>query len=79
MRKTISSARRALEALDHVVGTIHGEGFRQAFRAVEYAHREADQNAVKARGLRSTVSCTARFSTRRRRVIREQAKAKRVE
>ena len=48
----IERQARMLEAMDYVVGTIHGQGFRQVFRAVEYAVREADQDAVKARGLK---------------------------
>ena len=46
----IERQARMMEAMDYVVGTIHAQGFRQVFRAVEYAVREADQDAVKARG-----------------------------
>jgi glutathione S-transferase len=37
--------------MDYVVGTIHGQGFRLVFRPMDYAPSEADQNAIKARGL----------------------------
>lgn len=42
---------RMLEAMDYVVGTIHGTGFRRLFRPAEFAAHEADHDAVKARGL----------------------------
>jgi glutathione S-transferase len=48
----IERQARMMEAMDYVVGTVHGQGFRQAFRALEYALREADQDAVKARGVK---------------------------
>jgi glutathione S-transferase len=48
----IERQARMMEAMDYVVGTIHGQGFRQAFRAAEYAVHGADQEAVKARGLK---------------------------
>jgi glutathione S-transferase len=38
-----------MEAMDYVVGTIHAQGFRQVFRAVEMLE---DQDAVRARGLK---------------------------
>jgi glutathione S-transferase len=38
-------------AMDYVVGTIHGQGFRLVFRPLDYAPHEADQGAIKARGL----------------------------
>jgi glutathione S-transferase len=41
-----------MEAMDYAVGTIHGQGFRQVSRANEYALREDDHDAVKARGLK---------------------------
>ena len=42
---------RMLEAMDYVVGTIHAAGFRRIFRTAEFAVREADHEAVKARGI----------------------------
>ena len=42
---------RMMEAMDYVVGTIHAAGFRRLFRTAEFASREADHDAVKARGL----------------------------
>jgi glutathione S-transferase len=41
---------RMMEAMDYVVGTIHATGFRRLFRPAEFAAREEDQDAVKARG-----------------------------
>jgi glutathione S-transferase len=41
---------RALEALDHVVGTIHGQGFGRMFRPMAFTPNEADHEQVKARG-----------------------------
>jgi glutathione S-transferase len=42
---------RMMEAMDYVVGTIHGQGFRLVFRPMDYAPHEADQGEIKARGL----------------------------
>jgi glutathione S-transferase len=39
-----------MEAMDYVVGTIHGQGFRLVFRP-DYALSEADHDAIKARGM----------------------------
>ena len=41
---------RALEAMDHVVGTVHGQGFGRMFRPDAFAPSESDHEAVKARG-----------------------------
>ncbi len=41
---------RMLEAMDYVVGTIHGAGFRRLFRTSEFAPSESDHEAVRARG-----------------------------
>ncbi len=41
---------RMMEAMDYVVGTIHATGFRRIFRPAQFAAREADHEAVKARG-----------------------------
>ena len=40
-----------IEAMDYVVGTIHGQGFRLVFRPMDYASSEADKDAIKARGM----------------------------
>jgi glutathione S-transferase len=42
---------RMMEAMDYVVGTIHGQGFRLVFRPMDYAPHEADQDVIKARGM----------------------------
>src|SRR5208283_1810337 len=42
---------RMVEAMDYVIGTIHAAGFRRLFRPAEFAAREADHEAVKARGV----------------------------
>ncbi|RBP01270.1 glutathione S-transferase [Roseiarcus fermentans] len=42
---------RMMEAMDYVIGTVHATGFRRLFRPAEFAAREADHDAVKARGL----------------------------
>ena len=42
---------RMMEAIDYVVGTIHGQGFRLVFRPMDYALSEADHDAIKARGM----------------------------
>ena len=41
---------RALEALDYIVGTIHGQGFGRIFRPMKFTPSEADHEAVKAQG-----------------------------
>jgi glutathione S-transferase len=43
---------RAMEALDYIVGTIHGNGFRRVFRPGGFTPREADHDAVKAEGIK---------------------------
>ncbi len=42
---------RMMEALEYVVGTIHGSGFRRVFRPADFTRHEADHDAVKAQGL----------------------------
>ena len=42
---------RMLEAMDYIVGTIHGLGFARIFRSAAFSPSEADHAAVKARGL----------------------------
>ena len=41
---------RTLEALDYIVGTIHGQGFGRIFRPIQFTPREADNDTVKAQG-----------------------------
>lgn len=41
---------RALEVMDYVVGTLHGQGFGRMFRPAMFAPSEADHEQVKARG-----------------------------
>jgi glutathione S-transferase len=41
---------RVLEAMDYVVGTIHGQGYTRIFTTDSYTANPADQEAVKARG-----------------------------
>jgi glutathione S-transferase len=47
----IERQARMIEAMDYVVGTIHGQGFRLVFRPMDYAPGEADQDTIKARGM----------------------------
>lgn len=42
---------RVIEAMDYVVGTIHGQGYTRIFTTANYTSNEADHEAVKARGL----------------------------
>jgi len=39
-----------IEAMDYVVGTIHGQGYTRIFTTGNYTTNEADHEAVKARG-----------------------------
>ena len=41
---------RALEAMDYIVGTMHGQGFRRMFRPALFAPNEGDHEKVKAQG-----------------------------
>ena len=41
---------RALEALDYIVGTVHGQGFGRLFRPMKFTPNEADHDQVKAQG-----------------------------
>jgi glutathione S-transferase len=41
---------RAMEAMEYVVGTMHGQGFGRLFRPANFTPRESDQEQVKARG-----------------------------
>ena len=42
---------RVIELMDYAVGTIHGQGFARIFTTDKFALREADFDAVKARGM----------------------------
>jgi len=44
-------AARAIELMDYVVGTIHGQGFARIFTTDKFAVNAADAEAVKAQGL----------------------------
>ena len=41
---------RVIEAMDYVVGTLHGQGFARIFTTANFTPNEADHEAVKARG-----------------------------
>ena len=41
---------RVIEIMDYVVGTIHGQGYTRIFTTANFTPREADHEAVKARG-----------------------------
>lgn len=41
---------RAMEAMEYVVGMMHGQGFSRIFRAANFAPSESDHETVKARG-----------------------------
>lgn len=41
---------RVIEAMDYVVGTVHGQGFARIFTTANFTPNEADHEAVKARG-----------------------------
>ncbi len=41
---------RAMEAMEYVVGTMHGQGFARLFRSERFAPSPSDQEAVKAQG-----------------------------
>ena len=41
---------RVIEAMDHVVGTLHGQGFARLFTTDSFTPNAADHEAVKARG-----------------------------
>ena len=41
---------RAEEAMEYVVGTMHGQGFARLFRPGNFSTNEAEQETVKARG-----------------------------
>ena len=41
---------RTLEALDYIVGTVHGQGFGRIFRPAKFAPSDADHEEVQAQG-----------------------------
>jgi len=41
---------RVIETMDYVVGTIHGQGYTRIFTTANFTPREADHEAVQARG-----------------------------
>ena len=41
---------RVLEALDYIVGTVHGQGFGRIFRPARFTPRDADHEEVQAQG-----------------------------
>jgi glutathione S-transferase len=47
---TLEAQTRAIEAVDHVVATVHMQGFARIFRSGNFAPNEADHDKVKARG-----------------------------
>ena len=46
----IDGETRVIEALDYVVGTIHGQGYTRIFTTANYSNNEAEFEAIQARG-----------------------------
>lgn len=46
----IDGETRVIEALDYVVGTIHGQGYTRIFTTSNYSTNEAEDEAIQARG-----------------------------
>ena len=46
----LNAQTRILEAIDHIVATVHMQGFSRAFRPQNFTSNEADWDAIKARG-----------------------------
>lgn len=46
----VEGRARAVEAMDHVVATVHMQGFGRMFRPAAFAPGEADHDQVRARG-----------------------------
>lgn len=46
----IDGEMRVIEAMDYVVGTIHGQGYTRIFTTSSYSANEADHEAIQARG-----------------------------
>jgi glutathione S-transferase len=42
---------RMMEAMEYIVGTIHGSGFRRVFRPAAFTRHESENDAIKAEGL----------------------------
>ncbi|QPK63607.1 glutathione S-transferase N-terminal domain-containing protein [Methylomonas sp. LL1] len=47
----VAGDARAIELIDYVVGTLHGQGFARIFTTVKFSPNPADFEAVKAQGL----------------------------
>lgn len=50
---------RALETMDYIVGTIHGQGYTRIFTADNYTPNAADQEAIKIHGHEIVAKCFA--------------------
>lgn len=50
---------RAIETMDYVVGTIHGQGYTRIFVPDNYAPNPADHEAIKTRGQEIVAECFA--------------------
>jgi glutathione S-transferase len=46
----IDGETRVIEAMDYVVGTIHGQGYTRIFTTFNYTENEAEYEAIEARG-----------------------------
>jgi glutathione S-transferase len=42
---------RMMEAMEYIIGTIHGSGFRRVFRPAAFTRHESEYDAIKAEGL----------------------------
>jgi glutathione S-transferase len=42
---------RMMEAMEYIVGTVHGSGFRRMFRPAAFTRHESEYDAIKAEGL----------------------------
>lgn len=50
MPSDVDGEARVIEAMDYVVGTIHGQGYTRIFTTANFTPNEADHKAVQARG-----------------------------
>jgi glutathione S-transferase len=53
---------RVIEAMDYVVGTIHGQGYTRIFTADNYSPNVSDHEAIRARGHEIVAKCFAVMS-----------------
>jgi glutathione S-transferase len=53
---------RVIEAMDYVVGTIHGQGYTRIFTAENYTPNAADHAAIMTRGYEIVAKCFAVMS-----------------